>query len=496
MGTLVLALDQGTSSSRAILFDVHGRAVASAQRELAAFYPRDGWVEQDPEAIWQTSLDVCREALARTPHGDTVVTMGITNQRETIVLWERATGRPLGNAIVWQDRRTADACVALRGAGREPWLMERTGLLADPYFSASKLRWLLDNVPGARRLAERGELAAGTVDSFLLWRLSDGRVHRTDATNASRTQLLNLHSASWDVELLQLFAIPGSVLPEVCESAGSIGTVQQRWFGTALPITGVAGDQQAALVGQACLTPGMTKCTYGTGCFALTNTGATVPRSTNRLLGTVAYQLQGRVTYGLEGSIFVAGAAIKWLRDRLGLIRSAGETETIALARGGDARGVYVVPAFVGLGAPHWDAEARGTISGLTLDSSWEDIVVATLQSMAFQTQDLLSAAARDGAPVAVLRIDGGMVANNWLCQFVADVIDLPVERPLVQETTALGAAMLAALGAGLVPSLESLGNTWQLERRFEPGMAAAQRAGLLAGWQAAIARSRSTPLH
>ena len=494
MGSLVLALDQGTSSSRAILFDEQGRVVANAQRELAASYPQDGWVEQDPEAIWQTCVEVCRDALARTPRGDSVVAMGITNQRETIVLWERSTGRALANAIVWQDRRTADACARLRADGREPWLVERTGLLADPYFSASKLRWLLDHAPGARAMAARGELAAGTIDSFLLWRLSGGQVHRTDATNASRTQLLNLRTAAWDEELLRLFDVPADLLPQVSDSAGAIGTVQTQCFGLALPVTGVAGDQQAALVGQACLTRGMTKSTYGTGCFALTNTGATAQRSANRLLGTIAYQLNGTCTYGLEGSIFVAGAAVQWLRDRLGVIRHAADTQGVAQARGGDARGVYVVPAFVGLGAPYWDAGARGTITGLSLDSGWEDIVVATLQSVAFQTQDLLAAARRDGAALAVLRVDGGMVANDWLCQFIADIIDLPVERPVVQETTALGAAMLAALGAGLVPSLEALGGWWQSQRRFEPAMAATRRDQLLAGWQAAVARSRAAP--
>ena len=496
MSVVYLALDQGTSSTRAMLFDAGGRTVAVVQTPLASNYPTPGWVEQHPEDIWQTSLLVCQQVLAQAPAGSRVRAMGITNQRETVMLWERRSGTAVGPAVVWQDRRTAVDCAQLRADGLESWLQARTGLLADPYFSATKIRWLLDHVPDARRRAEAGELAVGTVDSFLVYRLTEGQRHVTDATNASRTLLFNLHTGRWDDELLRLFNVPAALLPEIVDSAGSLGVASARWLGTALPITGVAGDQQAALIGQACLQAGMTKSTYGTGCFMLANAGTQVPTSTHRLLGTVAYRFAGQTHYGLEGSIFVAGVAVQWLRDKLKLVANAAETEAIAVRREGDARGVVLVPAFVGLGAPQWDADARGLISGLTLDSDADDLVVATLQAVAFQTHDLLQAAAGDGVRPAVLRVDGGMVANNWLCQFLADMIDGPVERPEVTETTALGAAMLAALGVGDVPGLSALHAWWRPERRFEPRMIAATRFALLRGWQQAVERAltRASP--
>jgi glycerol kinase len=490
MTVLYLALDQGTSSSRAMLFDARGQVVATEQAALASSYPGPGWVEQDPEHIWRTSLGVCQAVLAQAPSGADVRAMGITNQRETVVLWDRATGEALAPAIVWQDRRTADDCAALRADGVEPMLQARTGLLADPYFSATKIRWLLDHVPGARRRAEAGELAIGTVESFLMARLTGGRRHVTDATNASRTLLFDIHRGAWDDDLLRLFAVPAALLPEVVDNAGDLGVADSRWFGRHLPITGLAGDQQSALIGQACLQAGMAKSTYGTGCFMLINTGTTAPRSTHRLLGTVAYRIGGTMTYGLEGSIFAAGVAVQWLRDKLGILPSAAASEAIVRRRGGDARGVVLVPAFVGLGAPHWNADARGIVSGLTLDSDADDLIVATLQSVAFQTGDLLRAAAGDGAAPDVLRVDGGMVANGWLCQFLADVLERPVERPAVTETTALGAAMLAALGVGDVSGLEELGGWWSPEQRFEPAMEPARRATLLAGWDRAVARA------
>ena len=492
MTVLYLALDQGTSSSRAMLFDATGRVVASAQAPLSSSFPGPGWVEQDPEQIWLTSLGVCQGVLAQVPVGAEVRAMGITNQRETVVLWDRATGEALAPAIVWQDRRTADACAALRADGIEPMLQARTGLFADPYFSATKIRWLLDHVPGARRRAAAGELAIGTVESFLLFRLTAGARHITDATNASRTLLFDIHRGQWDPELLRLFDVPAALLPTVVDNAGDLGTADARWFGRALPITGLAGDQQSALIGQACLQAGMAKSTYGTGCFMLINTGSIAPRSTHRLLGTIAYRIGGVTTYGLEGSIFAAGVAVQWLRDKLGVLATAVASEAIARARHGDARGVVVVPAFVGLGAPHWDADARGIISGLTLDSDADDLVVATLQSVAFQTGDLLRAAAGDGAAPDVLRVDGGMVANRWLCQFLADVLERPVERPAVTETTALGAAMLAALGVGDVGGLEGLASWWSPADRFEPQMDAVTRSRLLADWEQAVARTLS----
>ncbi len=484
---LILAIDQGTTSTRAIVYGIDGTPVVTAQREFRQIFPRDGWVEHDPEEIWSTTLEVCREAL--NGRAREVIAIGLTNQRETTVVWDRKTHAPLGHAIVWQDRRTADACEALKVAGKEPLVTERTGLLLDPYFSATKLRWILDHEDGARARAEAGELAFGTTDCFLLWRLTQGRVHATDATNASRTMLYNIHTGRWDDELLELFDIPAAVLPEVHDSAHEFGETEAGLFGSPIPIRGIAGDQQAAAIGQACFAPGMIKSTYGTGCFVLLNTGERPVRSKHRLLTTIAHRIEGRTTYALEGSIFVAGAAVQWLRDGLHVIESARDTE--ALARGLESnRGVYLVPAFTGLGAPHWDPRARGALLGLTRDTGVAELARAALESVCYQTLDLVNAMGRDGAITPdTLRVDGGMVANDWLMQFLADVLGFAVERPVITETTALGAAYLAGLSAGAFDSLEDLARRWRREARFEPRLEAAEHEHLVAGWARAVAR-------
>lgn len=489
----ILSLDQGTTSSRAILFDTAGTPLATAQRELPQIFPRPGWVEHDARVIWRDTLDVAREALANAGLDATALdAIGITNQRETTVLWDRSSGTPLANAIVWQDRRTVEHCRSLREAGHEALFTERTGLLLDPYFSGTKLAWLLDDIPGARARAEAGELAFGTIDCWLLWNLTEGGVHATDATNASRTLLFDIHRQCWDVELLEILNIPAGLLPEVRDCAGPFGRSAAALLGHEVPIAGIAGDQHAATIGEACFTPGMVKSTYGTGCFVLANTGQRAVASRNRLLTTVAYRLDGETTYALEGSIFVAGAAVQWLRDGLGLLQTAGESEGIA-ASISHTGGVYLVPAFTGLGAPYWDADARGALVGLTRDSGRAEIVRATLEAVGYQTRDLLDAMAADmGGALSAVRVDGGMVANDWLMGFLADITDCAVERPRVQETTALGAAYLASLGVGLYPSLDAVGDGWRLERRFEPTMAAAERAARLAGWDEAVARTRT----
>lgn len=493
-GHHILAIDQGTTSSRAIVFDKAGDMIASAQQEFPQIYPASGWVEHDPEAIWETTLKVCREALAKAEaRGAQVSAIGITNQRETTLLWDRDTGKAVHNAIVWQDRRTAEYCASLKDMGHEPGITRKTGLILDPYFSATKLHWLLHNVPGARERAQRGELAFGTVDSFLLWRLTKGRVHATDATNASRTLLFNIHSQQWDRSLLALFDVPAAVLPEVKDSAAEFGETDPEWFGRPIPILGIAGDQQAALVGQACFEPGMVKSTYGTGCFALLNTGTTPVASRNRLLTTVAYRCNGRTVYALEGSIFVAGAAVQWLRDGLGLIRSAAETEALAASLDSN-RGVYFVPAFTGLGTPYWDPLARGAIFGLTRDTGVAHIVRAALESVCYQTRDLLAAMAHDSATnPSALRVDGGMTANDWLLQCLADIADTPVDRPRVIETTALGAACLAGLQAGIYRSLDDLRDHWRADARFLPKLDKAQRDKLIQGWEKAVSRVRES---
>lgn len=492
----VLAIDQGTTSTRAIVFDREARALGSAQRELEQHYPRDGWVEHDPELIWTDTLHACRGALADAGlTARDVAAVGITNQRETTVLWERATGRPVHRAIVWQDRRGAPLCRELVADGLADRVAARTGLVVDAYFSASKLAWLLDNVAGARAAAERGELAFGTVDSFLLWRLTGGRVHATDASNASRTMLFDIHRQDWDDELLRRLRIPRQILPDVHDCAGEFGTTEAEILGAPLPVAGMAGDQQAASFGQACFAPGMLKSTYGTGCFALLNTGTRPVASRNRLLTTIAWRLGGEVTYALEGSIFVAGAAVQWVRDGLGAIPDAAGSEAVAASLP-DAGGVYLVPAFTGLGAPWWDPDARGAILGLTRDSTRAHIVRAALEAVAYQTRDLMDAMAGDaaGGPApGALRVDGGMVANDWFCQYLADVLEAPVERPEVTETTALGAAFLAGLAVGVHASQDSIAATWRRARRFEPAMEAGQRERLLRGWHEAVARVRTT---
>ena len=485
----ILALDQGTTSSRAIVFGADLRILGLAQRELPQHYPAPGWVEHDPEDLWRTTVETARQAIAAAGiAAGGIAAVGITNQRETCLLWDRRTGKPIHRAIVWQDRRTADRCARLKGEGHEALVTARTGLLLDPYFSATKIAWLLDRVEGARRLAEAGHLAFGTVDTFLVWQLTGGRVHATDATNASRTLLFDIAKGSWDADLLALFGIPRAILPEVRDCNASFGETEASILGAALPILGVAGDQQAATIGQACFAPGMVKATYGTGCFALLNTGRQPVASKNRLLTTVAYQLDGQRTYALEGAIFIAGAAVQWLRDGLKIIDSASESGPLAAAADAE-QDVYLVPAFVGLGAPYWQPEACGALLGLTRGTGRNEIARAALEAVCYQTRDLLEAMRGDWtAPAkAVLRVDGGMVASDWTMQRLADILDAPVERPVVQETTALGAAWLAGHKAGVWPDAEGFGKLWRLDRAFAPLMAAAERARRYAGWRRAV---------
>ncbi len=492
--TYLIAIDQGTTSTRAIVFDAKLGPVAVAQQELRQIYPAPGWVEHSPEDIWSAAVATVREAMAKAGVGaKDIAGIGITNQRETTIVWDRATGKPIHNAIVWQDRRTADTCAALRTAGHEPQVTEKTGLLLDPYFSATKIAWLLDNVSGARAAAVEGRLAFGTVDSFLLWRLTGGKVHATDATNASRTLLFDIARGEWDEELAGLFTIPAGLLPQVCDCAADFGETLPDLFGGAIRICGIAGDQQAATIGQGCFTPGMMKSTYGTGCFALLNTGPEPVRSRHRLLTTIAYQLGGERTYALEGSIFIAGAAVQWLRDGLHLISKSSEADALA-ERADPAEQVYLVPAFVGLGAPYWDAEARGALLGLTRHSGPAEIAQAALEAVGYQTRDLLEAMRADwpAAAGSVLRVDGGMTASDITMQFLADILEVPVDRPVVMETTARGAAYLAGYHAGVCPDLAGFSATWRLDRRFTPAMPAEIRARKWAGWQTAVARVRS----
>jgi glycerol kinase len=481
----MLALDQGTTSSRAMAIGLDGAVVASAQEEFPQIFPQSGWVEHDPEAIWRTQRRTAEQTLERLG-GRKIAALGVTNQRETVVAWDRKTGRPIHNAIVWQDRRTAERTAALAAAGHEAKVAERTGLVLDPYFSASKIGWILDAVPGSRERAKRGELAAGTIDCFLIWRLTGGKVHATDATNASRTSLFDIRSGKWDAELCDLFGVPMQLLPDVRDSAGDFGSTDM--FGPTLPIRGVAGDQQAALVGQACFSAGDVKSTYGTGGFLVLNTGAELKRSKSRLLGTIAYQIGGKRTYALEGSILSAGSTIQWLRDELKIIRNGAHAGELA-ASIPDTAGVYLVPAFVGLGAPHWDSDARGAILGLQRGSTIAHIARAALESTAFQTAELLEAMAKDGVAPQRLRVDGGMTRNDWFLQFIADVLGVEVVRPRNVETTVLGAAILAALGSGEFGSLEEAASLWKLDRRFEPQMKREERASRLAGWKEAVGR-------
>lgn len=493
----ILAIDQGTTSSRAIIFDANTAIIAVAQQEFPQHFPASGWVEHEPEDLWDTTLAVCREVMAKAGvAASDLAGIGITNQRETTLVWDRKTGKAIHRAIVWQDRRTAERCAALKAEGHEPLVAQKTGLLLDPYFSGTKIAWILDHVPGARARAEKGELAFGTVDSFLLWRLTGGAVHTTDATNASRTLLYDIHQGAWDDALLEVIGVPRAMLPEVRDSSAEFGLTLPDLFGGAIAVRGIAGDQQAATVGQACFEPGMLKSTYGTGCFALLNTGDQALVSRNRLLTTIAYQLKGRRTYALEGSIFIAGAAVQWLRDGLHLVQNAAETGPMA-AESDPAQQVYLVPAFVGLGAPYWDADARGAMFGLTRNTGPREFARAALEAVCFQTHDLLAAMRADwpGAKGAqtVLRVDGGMVASDWTMQRLADILGAPVDRPEVKETTALGAAYLAGLQAGIYPEPAIFATTWRVDKRFAPTLDAARRADLLKGWADAVSRTLTT---
>ena len=492
--THILALDQGTTSSRATLFDGDMRAVTSAQAEFPQHFPASGWVEHDPRDLWQSVLATCRAALEKSGlAAGRIAGIGLTNQRETTIVWDRATGRPIHNAIVWQDRRTAETCRALREAGHEEMVRDRTGLLLDPYFSGTKLKWLLDHVAGARARAEAGELLFGTVDSWLIWNLTGGRRHVTDATNAARTLLYDIHKGRWSQTICALLDVPSRMLPEVRDCADDFGTCDKSHFGAAIPILGVAGDQQAATLGQACFAPGMMKSTYGTGCFALMNTGETPATSQNRLLTTIAYQLDGRPTYALEGSIFVAGAVVQWLRDGLGVIESAGQTQ--ALAEAADpAQDVVLVPAFTGLGAPYWNAECRGAVFGLTRGTGPAELARAALESVGYQTRDLLEAMRADWGDRGArptLRVDGGMTASDWTMQFLSDILDAPVDRPKVLETTVLGAAWLAGMRAGIYPDANGFAAKWALDRTFRPQMDTSEREGRYARWKRAVAATQ-----
>ncbi|KQQ88223.1 glycerol kinase GlpK [Aureimonas sp. Leaf324] len=488
----VLAIDQGTTSSRAIVFDDSFRVVGVGQQEFEQILPRSGWVEHDPEAIWRSVVETVKTALADASLSPRdIAGIGITNQRETTLIWDRDSGQPIHNAIVWQDRRTADICRTLMEDGAEETISERTGLVIDPYFAGTKIAWMLDNVSGARAKAEAGKLAFGTVDTFLLWRLTGGRVHATDATNASRTMLFDTARNEWDDELLRLLNVPRAILPEVRDCAADFGTTEASLFGEGIRICGIAGDQHAATLGNACFRPGMMKSTYGTGCFAVLNTGTERVRSANRLLSTIAYRLDGQTTYALEGSIFIAGAAVQWLRDGLKIVEKASDTGPMA-TRADEGQDVYLVPAFTGLGAPWWDAEARGAIYGLTRNTGPNEIARAALEAVCFQTADLLSAMRRDwkGASDTVLRVDGGMVASDWTMQRLADILDAPVDRPTVLETTALGAAWLAGRHCGAWPDMDGFSARWRLERRFEPAMGAVERGAKLKGWSQAVRRT------
>ena len=487
----ILAIDQGTTSTRAILFDSSAQPVSAAQRELTQHYPALGWVEHDAEDIWRDTIAVSREAVAEAGIDESrIAGIGIANQRETVMIWDRSTGAPIHRAIVWQDRRTSELCASLKSGGAEDEVRAKTGLLLDPYFSATKIAWILDAVPGARERAERGELAAGTIDCFLLWRLTGGAVHATDITNASRTMLFDIHAQRWDGDLCRLFRVPEALLPAVHDNAHEFGVTAAGLFDSQITIAGMAGDQQAALFGQACFEPGMVKSTYGTGCFMLLNTGAEAVTSAHRLLTTPAYRLNGKTSYALEGSIFVAGAAVKWLRDGLGVVAHAGDTHSMA-TQVPDSHGVYMVPAFVGLGAPHWEPDARAAIFGLTLGATGAHLARAALEAVAYQTHDLVEAMVADGsAPPAAIRVDGGMAANAWLCQFLADILDVPVERPGNLETTALGAAYFAGLTTGVWPTVSAIAQTWSVAERFEPQLDKRRRKELLAGWRDALSRT------
>ena len=496
MSTHILVIDQGTTSTRAIVFDREATIVAMAQREFPQIFPHPGWVEHDPEDLWSTTLGTMRMALDKSGlEAHDIAAIGIANQRETALIWDRTDGRPIANAVVWQDRRTADICERLRRDGCEPLIAERSGLLIDPYFSATKIAWMLDAVPGARARADRGELAFGTVDAFLVWRLTGGRIHATDATNASRTMLFDIRKGAWDDDLLRLFDVPRAILPEVRNTSDDFGLAAKDHLGHETPIAAVVGDQQAGLIGQACFSPGLAKATYGTGAFFLLNTGAAAPRSRNRLLTTIAYQWNGERAYALEGSIFSAGATVQWLRDALGIVASAAEATALA-AEADPEQAVYLVPAFVGLGAPYWTSEARATITGMTRGTTRKELARAALEAVGYQTRDLIDAMRADAAAAgfaaadATLRVDGGMSVSDWTMQFLADILDTPVDRPASPETTALGAAYVAGWRAGLYPDPELFAEGWRRERRFDPRMTAGERERRLRGWRDAVAKT------
>ncbi|PWN55152.1 glycerol kinase GlpK [Abyssibacter profundi] len=492
MSTKLLAIDQGTTSTRAIIFDESGRILESAQTEFEQIYPQGGWVEHDAEVIWSDTVKVCREVLERVGiEASELAGCGITNQRETTVVWDRKTGQPIHNAIVWQDRRTADRCRELREDDTDAWLNARSGLLLDPYFSATKIAWILDHVEGARARAEQGDLAFGTIDSWLIYKLTGGQRHVTDIGNAARTNLFNIVEQRWDPDLLRFFDVPEAMMPKVLESTAEFGVIEPELLGAPVTVGGVAGDQQAATIGQACFSPGMVKNTYGTGCFMVQNIGEQFVQSKNRLLTTVAYRLNGTTTYALEGSIFIAGAAVQWLRDALKIIDAAPDTQALAESLEGND-GVYLVPAFAGLGAPYWDPDARGAVLGLSRGTGIAHFARAALESVSYQTRDLMEAMKADALDAVELRVDGGMVANNWLCQFQADILQLPVVRPQITETTALGAAFLAGLHAGVYDSLDDIAALWGEDRRFRPDASPESVDALYAGWQEAVARVRS----
>lgn len=494
MAAHILAIDQGTTSSRAIIFNEHLEIIAVAQQEFEQFFPQSGWVEHDPEEIWSSTLATCKKALEKAKlSAGNIAAIGITNQRETTIIWDKESGKPIYKAIVWQDRRTSDYCSQLKNAGHDPMITDKTGLLLDSYFSGTKIKWILDNVSGAREKAKAGKLLFGTIDTFLLWHLTGGKEHATDATNASRTMLYNIHKNCWDEELLELLDIPTSLLPEVKDCSADFGRTDPALFGGEIFIGGIAGDQQAALVGQACFQPGMIKSTYGTGCFIVLNTGDKAVRSKNRLLTTIGYRLNGKTTYALEGSIFVAGAAVQWMRDAMGLIETASETGK--LARLADInQDVYLVPAFTGLGAPHWDGDARGAIFGITRATGPAELSKAALESVCYQTRDLLEAMRGDWENMGetVLRVDGGMVASNYTMQFLADILSAPVDRPPVLETTAIGAAYLAGLQKGIFPPPEQFSQSWKRDKRFIPSLDEELRIRKYSGWQDAVRRTLS----
>ena len=492
--TYVLSIDQGTTSSRGVIFDKNYEIVSIGQNEFTQFFPDSGWVEHDPEEIWMSTLESCHSALKESKIDPSQIrAVGITNQRETTVVWDKETGKPIYNAIVWQDRRTSDQCQNLKDLGHESLVNEKTGLLLDPYFCATKIAWILDNVSGARQKANEGQLLFGTIDCFLMWRLSNQQIHSTDATNACRTMLYNIHDGCWDEDLLKLFDIPSSMLPKVCDNAADFGKVDESIFGSEIPITASIGDQPSALVGQACFQPGMVKSTYGTGCFVLINTGYEPVKSNNKLLTTLAFQVNGKTCYALEGSIFVAGAAVQWLRDGLKFIESAQESESLAM-QADDSQDVYLVPAFVGLGAPYWDPDCRGALFGMTRNTGPAEITKATLESVCYQTSDLLSAIEKDlgEGKLSAIRVDGGMAASNWTMQMLSDLVELPVDRPKNLETTALGAAYLAGMQIGFYPSMSDFSDSWQSDSQFNSKMTSDSRERKLAGWKDAVKRTLS----